>query len=102
MAKLLPWMNRDDPISIPFSIPEAALARIHYFVFDLLVYKNRNLTQLPLIERREIMRSVVRFDSPRIRIADHFETSAANMLQAIREQRLEGIVAKRKDSLYEA
>jgi DNA ligase D-like protein (predicted ligase) len=70
-------------------------SRIHYFVFDLLIYKNRDLMLLPLIERREIMRSALRFRSPRIRIADYIETSAADMLHAVREQGLEGVVAKR-------
>ena len=64
----------------------ATASRIHYFVFDLLVYKNRDLTRLPLIERRAIMRSVLRFRSPRIRIADYIETSAANMLHVVRER----------------
>ena len=48
----------------------AEASRIHYFVFDLLVYNNRDLTRLPLIERHEIMKSVLHFDSPRIRIAE--------------------------------
>ena len=34
-------------------------SRIHYFVFDLLVYNNRDLTQLPVLERRQIMKSVL-------------------------------------------
>src|SRR5215469_16380291 len=80
----------------------AEVSRIHYFVFDLLVYENRDLTGLSLIERREIMNSVLKFSSPRIRIAEHFETSAENMLNAARAQGLEGVVAKRKDSRYEA
>jgi bifunctional non-homologous end joining protein LigD len=76
-------------------------SRIHYFVFDLLVYQGRDLTRLPLIERHEIMRSVLKFKSPRIRIFDYVEASAKDMLDAVREQGLEGIVGKRKDSLYE-
>jgi ATP-dependent DNA ligase len=40
--------------------------------------------------------------SPRIRIAEYFETSAENMLSAARAQGPEGVVAKRKDSQYEA
>ena len=76
-------------------------SRIHYFVFDLLIYKNRDLTHLPLIERREIMRSALQFVSTRVHISDYAETSATNMLRAVREQGLEGVVAKRKDSLYE-
>jgi len=79
----------------------AEASRIHYFVFDLLVYENRDLTRLPLIERHEIMKSVLKLGSSRIRITDYFETSAADMLNAIRAQGLEGVVAKRKDSRYE-
>jgi ATP-dependent DNA ligase len=56
--------------------------RICYFVFDLLVYEDRDLTQLPLTERREILKSVLKFRSPRVRIADYFETSAEAMLQS--------------------
>jgi bifunctional non-homologous end joining protein LigD len=76
--------------------------RICYFVFDLLVYQNRDLTQLPLVERREILRSVLKFQSPRVRIAEYFETSATAMLESAAEQGLEGAVAKRKASRYEA
>ena len=79
----------------------SAASRIHYFVFDLLIYKNRNLMRLPLIERREIMRSVLKFNSPRIRISDCVEASATDMLRAVRQQGLEGIIGKRKDSFYE-
>jgi len=79
----------------------AEAARIHYFVFDLLVYNNRDVTQLPLVERRQIMKSVLKFESPRIHITDYFEASVKDMLSAARGQGLEGVVAKRKDSRYE-
>jgi ATP-dependent DNA ligase len=74
--------------------------RIRYFVFDLLCYKNRDLTRLPLLKRREMLRSL-KFDGGRITISDYVEASAEQMLSAVREQRLEGIVGKRKDSVYE-
>jgi DNA ligase D-like protein (predicted ligase) len=77
-------------------------SRIHFFVFDLLVYEGRDLTRLPLIERRDIMRSRLKFDSPRIRISDSFEVSSAEMLHSVRTLGLEGIVGKRKDSRYES
>jgi DNA ligase D-like protein (predicted ligase) len=77
-------------------------SRIHFFVFDLLVYKGRDLTRLPLIERRDILRSVLKFSSDRIRVTDYLEASAADMLHAVRAQGLEGIIGKRKDSIYEA
>jgi ATP-dependent DNA ligase len=79
----------------------AEASRIHYFVFDLLVYNNRDIAQLPLIERHQIMKSVLRLHSPLIRIAEYFEVSAGDILSAARAHGLEGVVAKRKDSRYE-
>ena len=46
--------------------------------------------------------SHLKLNSGRIRIAEHFEANATDMLAAVRQQRLEGVIAKRKDSLYEA
>ena len=74
---------------------------IHYFIFDLLICQDRDLTRLPLSDRRELMKSHLKFYSPRIRIAEQFEASANDMLAAVRQQHLEGVIGKRKDSLYE-
>jgi ATP-dependent DNA ligase len=76
-------------------------SRIHYFVFDLLVCNDRDLTGLPLSERRKLMKSLLKLRSPRLRIAEQFEASASDMLVAVRQQQLEGVIGKRKDSLYE-
>jgi len=76
-------------------------ARICYFIFDLLVCQDRDLTTLPLSDRRELMKSHLKFYSPRIRIAEQFEVSATDMLAAVRHQQLEGVIGKRKDSLYQ-
>ena len=45
-------------------------SRIHYFIFDLLVCNDRDLTKLPLSERRDLMKSALRLRSPRIRIGE--------------------------------
>jgi DNA ligase D-like protein (predicted ligase) len=74
--------------------------RIRYFVFDLLCYQNRDTTRLPLVERRELLRSL-KFQSPRIQFVEYLETSAANIVAAVKEQGLEGVIAKRRDSLYQ-
>ena len=44
----------------------------------------------------------VKFRSRRIRISEQFHISADDMLAAGRKQQLEGVMGKRKDSLYEA
>jgi ATP-dependent DNA ligase len=74
--------------------------RIRYFVFDLLCHKGRDLTGLPLIERRKILGTLT-FQSEWVRIADYFEASSDKLLRAAREQLLEGIVGKLHDSRYE-
>ena len=70
-------------------------------MFDLLVYHGRDIARLPLIERRSILRSAVSFTSGRVRITDYIEASAIDVLHAIRQQGLEGLIGKRKDSRYE-
>jgi DNA ligase D-like protein (predicted ligase) len=77
-------------------------SRVHYFIFDLLVCNGRDLTKLPLSDRRALVKSLLKFRSPRIRIAEQSEVTASDMLAAVRQQQLEGVIAKRKDSLYEA
>jgi DNA ligase D-like protein (predicted ligase) len=75
--------------------------RIRYFIFDLLVFKGQDLTGLPLMERRKLL-NVVKVKSQRVRISQQFRVSARAMLVGVRRQGLEGVVAKRKDSLYES
>jgi DNA ligase D-like protein (predicted ligase) len=78
----------------------AERSRIHYFVFDLLILKQRDLTNLPLTERRKLLKSI-KLPSGWIRVSEQFDISADQMVAAVRQQGLEGVVAKRKDSLYE-
>ena len=76
-------------------------SRIHYFIFDLLICNDRDLTGLALSERRKLMKSLLKLSSPRLRIAEQFEASANDMLAAVRQQQLEGVIGKRKDSPYQ-
>ena len=79
----------------------ADASRIQYYIFDLLCWEDRDLTRVPMLERRELLKSVVVIRDKRIRIADYFEAAPKDLLSAVREQGLEGIVGKRKDSVYQ-
>jgi len=79
----------------------AEASRIQYYVFDLLCWKDRDLTGVPMVERRALLKSLVVIPDKRIRIADYFDAAPKDLLSAVREQRLEGIIGKRKDSLYQ-
>jgi len=74
---------------------------MRYFVFDLLVFEGRDLTNLLLMERRRVLAGI-KIRQSWIRISEQFNISAAEMLAAVRQQGLEGVVAKRNTSFYEA
>jgi DNA ligase D-like protein (predicted ligase) len=78
----------------------SAESKIHYYVFDILVLKGRDVSMLPLAERRKILDKALKRN-------DHISTSpaeagsSAKMLTFVKQHGLEGVVAKRLDSLYE-
>jgi DNA ligase D-like protein (predicted ligase) len=78
----------------------SAETKIHYYAFDILILKGKLLTKMPLSERRAILAKV-------LPINDHISLSvvdtgpAAHILKFVNEHGLEGVVAKRTDSIYE-
>jgi bifunctional non-homologous end joining protein LigD len=72
---------------------------VFYYVFDLLQHRGKSLLQVPLHERRERLEKL-RFEDP-VRISQTLSASAADLVHAAREQGLEGLVAKRVNSIYE-
>src|SRR6266705_1188334 len=79
----------------------AEASRIQYYIFDLLCWEDRDLTHVPMVEQRALLKSLVVIRDKRIRIADYFEAAPKDLLSAVREQALEGIIGKRKDSHYQ-
>jgi len=79
----------------------AEASRIHYYVFDLLCWGDRDMTRLPLVERRALLKSLVIVRDKRIRTAEYVEAAPKDLLAAVREQGLEGIIGKQKDSHYQ-
>jgi DNA ligase D-like protein (predicted ligase) len=77
----------------------SAQGQIHYHAFDVLVHKGKVLTSLPLSERRAILAKILpRNDHLSMSVVDY---SAAQMLKFVKQHNLEGVVAKRTDSIYE-
>ncbi len=71
-----------------------------FIAFDCLYYDGRDLTVRPLAERREYLRRAVT-DSDRLAVSRVYGADqASELFQLTQAQGLEGIVAKRKDSLY--
>ena len=73
-----------------------------FYLFDLVTWQGRDMTHRPLDERRSLLREKVmpRLTEP-VRYSEMVESSPDKLLAAVRSQGLEGVIAKRRDSLYE-
>ena len=72
-----------------------------FYAFDLPMLAGEDLTRRPLDDRRKALRKLTSQLRDPIRFSETFETSAAHMLAVVREQGLEGVVARRRNSPYE-
>jgi bifunctional non-homologous end joining protein LigD len=76
------------------------VAPVVYYVFDLLYHDGRLLTDMPLEQRKRLLRSVLR-DHAAVRFGSHVETDGKTFHEAVAAQGLEGMIAKLRTSLYE-
>lgn len=70
-----------------------------YNVFDILELDGKDLTHLPLVERKKKLRAAIK-DGVHVRYCDHVEAEGKAFFAAAVKQDLEGIIGKRKDSIY--
>jgi bifunctional non-homologous end joining protein LigD len=70
-----------------------------YYVFDLLKLDGKSTEDLSLLDRKKLLKQLLK-NNKTIRYCDHIDTNGIEFLQKAKEQGLEGIVAKRKDSTY--
>jgi bifunctional non-homologous end joining protein LigD len=73
--------------------------QLRYFIFDILYLKGHDLRGLPIERRKQILRSILP-DNPVVRYCDHVETEGVAFFRLAAEQGLEGVVAKRVESIY--
>lgn len=71
-----------------------------YVVFDILMLNERFLTELPLIERKQILENVI---NDGIQVEKCVYTLQGEALwQVMKKRNMEGVIAKQKDSQYHA
>jgi bifunctional non-homologous end joining protein LigD len=93
-----PRISNSDPNAI------AHLTRstpVVYFVFDILYLDGWDLRGVALADRKRLLADVVS-PSQEVRLSEHFAGAGQEMLDAARENGLEGVVAKRGASAYES
>lgn len=70
-----------------------------YVVWDILWLNDRQVTGLPLMERKELLSRVLE-DNETLRKIEWVDTEGLALWDAVRAQGLEGIVTKQKNSRY--
>jgi bifunctional non-homologous end joining protein LigD len=93
-SRLQQRMQLRDPVRARRSQVE-----VHLYLFDCLHYDGAALTGLPLLDRKAVLRDVVRYDDP-IRFTPYETSGGVAMLRAACEQGAEGIIAKRATARY--
>jgi bifunctional non-homologous end joining protein LigD len=72
-----------------------------FYAFDILYLNDRDLRQLPLIERKEKLRSVIEKSAlPDVLCGKYVEGRGVDLYNAVVQRNLEGVVAKRKSGTY--
>jgi bifunctional non-homologous end joining protein LigD len=80
-----------------------AEAPLLYYVFDIPHFGGYDLTRVPLLDRKRLLRSIVADDEKgSIRYSDHIEGRGKEVFANACRLHLEGVVSKLKNSRYES
>jgi bifunctional non-homologous end joining protein LigD len=72
-----------------------------FYAFDLLYLNGRDLRQLPLIERKEKLRTLIEKSGlPDVLCGKYIEGRGVDLFNEVVRRNLEGVVAKRKNGIY--
>jgi DNA ligase-1 len=85
-------------ISVEFAVKKFPTT---FIVFDILFNKNKSILNLPLLERKQILDKVVE-NQPHMTKVVYVAEKGKILFEIIKQHELEGMVAKRLDSRYQA
>ncbi len=77
-----------------------AAVPVLYYAFDLLYLDGYDLRKIPLEERKEKLAALI-IAGDALRHSDHYENQGKALFEIAREKGLEGILAKKRDSIYQ-
>jgi len=74
---------------------------IHYFLFDLPYFAGHDLRDVPVRERRALLKKILSSNTSELIVfSEEFEADAGSLLEAACRLRLEGVIGKRADARY--
>lgn len=73
---------------------------IEYRVFDVLSINGQDTCDLPLLERKKLLKQLLSKGNDIVKYSDYIEENGKDFFKVATENDLEGIMAKKADSLY--
>lgn len=86
-SKRIPMISKNNPVT--------------FCAFDIVFFEGKRVSYLPLTERKALLSGVLQEDSLRITKTLSIDGNGHTLYDLVKQQDLEGIVLKRKDSKYE-
>jgi ATP-dependent DNA ligase len=71
-----------------------------YYAFDILWLNGRDVRNLPLVERKKILRKVIPRKSSSVGCVSYVDRGALKLFELVKKGDLESLVMKRKDGKY--
>ncbi|MDB5197497.1 MAG: ligase [Flaviaesturariibacter sp.] len=75
--------------------------QLQYSIFDIIWLEGYDVTQLPLLERKGLLKKLLPADHDILKYSDHVVGDGEAFFKVALKQGLEGIMAKRTNSVYE-
>jgi bifunctional non-homologous end joining protein LigD len=76
-------------------------SKLQFFIFDIIWLNGKDLTRIPLVERKRILKEVLPVDHAVLRYSDHVAEMGKDFFKVALDGGLEGIMAKRAGSTYQ-
>lgn len=71
-----------------------------YYLFDILWLNGKDLTSLPLMQRKKLLQQLMPVNNNILRFSEGFVTDGTDFFEQAKKLKLEGIMAKKTDSHY--
>ncbi|MGE5944234.1 MAG: DNA ligase D [Flavobacteriales bacterium] len=80
---------------------ESTKGALMYYVFDILHLNGHDTLELPLLDRKQLVKELIPEETPYLQFCDHIEGMGITVYNQAIEMGMEGVIAKKSDSKYE-
>ena len=92
-------LNEDGLPNFSNTIAPNQKGSVVFYVFDILWVNGRNVLDIPLFQRRKLLKAALG-KSDIVRFSDHVDEKGVELFDLVEKHNVEGVVAKHRQSVY--